>query len=223
MAEEAWTLVWEDDFSTLDRENWGVYNGPGNGLTGPRSRLNTFVQDGNLILRTAPIDGVWHGAGVSSRDARAQKYGKFVIQARFEAGYGVRAVALLWPSSGRWPPEVDFLEISARDANRTENVIANHYRDARGMHQVHHRRVEADFTRWHTIAVEWTPTLLRYTLDGVTVAEMTEHVPREPMWLGLQTAQGVLSRDIVPNVNETTTVDFVVDKVEVYIWNRRSA
>jgi len=213
-----WTLAWEDDFNTLNKDNWGVYNGPGNGKTGPRSASNTFGEEGNLILRTAPIDGVCHGAGVSSRDAKAQKYGKFVLRARFEPGYGVRAVGLLWPAQG-WPPEVDFFEINARNVDRDAVVIANHYRNVDGQHRVDQRRVAADYTQWHTIAVEWTPDALRFFLDGAQVAEITDRVPQQPMWLGMQTAQGVISRGIVPDVTKTPKIDFVIDKVEVCTWN----
>jgi beta-glucanase (GH16 family) len=216
-ATSSWQLVFRDDFigTSIDEESWARYNGPGNGHSGPRARENVLVRDGELRLRTRKIDGVWHSAGVSNGRAVRQTYGKYLIRARFERGDGVRLAALLWPVSG-WPPEVDFMEITARDADRTTNVIANHYRDGSGVHRVEHRRVSSDYTRWHTVGVEWAPDLLRYTLDGVTVATISDNVPRQPMKLAMQTALGSANLNARPNSTTPWKVDFVVDWVKIY-------
>lgn len=214
-----WTLAHRDDFDSLDHSVWGVYGGRGNGITGPRSRQNTFVQDGTLVLRTAPVDGVWHGAGVSSHPGGwTQMYGKYLVRLRFEPGYGVRAVALLWPTAP-WPPEIDFFEVPANVPDRTTGIVANHYVGADGRNTWERAFVQADFTQWHTVGVEWTPTALRFTLDGEVVETMTANVPHEPMWLGLQTAQGDMRQGFVPRPEGPQKVDLLVDWVEVYRYD----
>jgi licheninase len=75
----------------------------------------------------------------------------------------------------------------------------------------------ADYTKWHTIAVEWTPDALRFFLDGRQVGVITDNVPQEKMWLGMQTAQGQLYAGIVPD-GSIPTIDFLADWVEVYTW-----
>jgi beta-glucanase (GH16 family) len=208
--------VHRDDFDRLDTATWGVYDGPGNGQTGPRSSVNTFVDQGRLVLRTAPVDGQWHGAGVSSAPGGwTQTYGKYLVRLRFEEGYGVRAVALLWPTSP-WPPEVDFFEVPATVPDRSSGLLTNHYTDSSDRRGMERLRVRADFTRWHTVGVEWTPESLTYTLDGAVVGKVTDEVPDEPMWLGMQTAQGLVGEGIVPDEARTPSVDLFVDWVEVH-------
>lgn len=216
-----WAPLHRDDFDTLDRGVWGVYDGPGNGQTGPRDARNTFVRDGVLVLRTAPVDGEWHGAGLSSDPGGwTQTYGRYTARVRFEPGYGVRAVALLWPASGDWPPEVDFFEVPATEVERSRGMLTNHYVDdgARDGRAFERSEVSADFTRWHVVGVEWSPGALVYTLDGEEVARTTEHVPDEPMWLGLQTGQGLVAQGIVPPAGRTAPVDLLVDWVQVDRW-----
>lgn len=213
---EEFRLAHRDDFDVLDTETWAVYDGPGNGRTGPRSSANTFVDDGTLVLRTAPVDGQWRGAGVSSAPGGwTQTYGKYLVRLRFEEGYGVRAVALLWPTSP-WPPEVDFFEVPATVEDRSSGILTNHYSDASGRRKMERLRVRADFTQWHTVGVEWTPESLTYTLDGEVVGQVTRNVPDEPMWLGVQTAQGLIEEGIVPDESRTPSVDLFVDWVEVH-------
>jgi beta-glucanase (GH16 family) len=115
-------LVFRDDFNglSLDISKWGVYNG------GSRRAANTFVSNGVLTLRNQ-LSGSWTAAGLSSSRPLKQTYGRYVVRARFDRGYGIRAVALLWPAGGGWPPEIDFLEINANDPARTHNNLTNHF------------------------------------------------------------------------------------------------
>lgn len=45
----------------------------------------------------------------------------------------------------------------------------------------------ASFSRWHTAVLEWNPKLVRFILDGKTVATVTHHLPTVPMFWVLQT------------------------------------
>lgn len=210
-------LVFQDNFNgqRIDHNKWGVYNG-GNG--GDRVAANTIVQDGKLILRTRKVNGVWKGAGVSAARANKQTYGKYEMRVRFDRGYGVRAVGLLWPVSGGWPPEVDFYELPADKPNRQLNTLTNHYRTNTSRHRMHHASYTGDFTRWQTVSVEWTPNRLIYKMNGVTQAVMTQNVPRKPMWLGLQTRAGS-NLGVKPNGTTPAVVDMEVDWVKVYSYD----
>lgn len=205
-----WRASFRDDFSggSLNRSKWCVYNGPGN-QHGPRSASNVSVNRGVLTLRTRKMNGRWYGSGVCAARATRQTYGRYQIKVRMERGFGVRAVALLWPA-GTWPPEVDFYELESSDPRRTRNMLTNHYRPNNSMT---HAFVKGDFTRWHVIGVEWTPGALRYTKDGRVVATMTHHVPHVPMWLGMQTGTGRPGGRNYPHY--AGTVDMKVDWVQV--------
>lgn len=210
-AAPGYQLVGADDFdgTTIDSNKWSVYNGSGN-QHGPRCRQNTTVSGGMLILRETKVNGVWCGAGVSGARLSVQKYGTYLVRSRLDKGYGVRAVALLWPTTG-WPPEVDFFETAATDANRTSTMLTNHYSPSNLMQ---HAKVTADFTQWHTIGVTWTPSTLTFTLDGLPTAVMTRNVPATTMWPGLQT--GIGNATHAPNETTPPAVDYDIDWVAVY-------
>jgi beta-glucanase (GH16 family) len=199
--------VFRDNFDGryLDTNKWAVYDG------GDRRKENTFVRDGKLVLRTQrQAGGGWTAAGVSNARALKATYGRYAIRAKFERGWGVRAVALLWPAGAPWPPEVDFFEVNANDSARRMNNVTNHYRPG---HQMEHRSYRGDFTKWHRIAVWWTPGRMVFRMDGKVRARITRNVPRQPMWLGLQTAAG--GESAVPGARTPDKVDFMVDWVRI--------
>lgn len=206
---DEWELAFHDDFdgTEIDHDDWSVYNG------GERRSENTIVQDGKLILRTQEQDGHWTAAGVSNSRALKMTYGKYVVRARFDAGDGVRAVALLWPTGHVWPPEVNFYEIPASDPQRTTNQLTNHYGEDNSMI---HRSYDGDFTEWHDVGVEWTPDELRFTLDGEVMETITEHVPDRDMWLALQTATGTGGPSSEPGSETPSQVDMEIDQVDIY-------
>lgn len=208
-----WQLAFQDNFSgsTLNTKAWSVYNGPGNGSNGPRSRTNVSVGNGILNLRTTLINGRWYGSGVSAARVTTQTYGKYLMRIRFDKGYGVRATALLWPTSS-WPPEVDFYEVSATDANRQTNMLTNHFG---ANNRMQHAFVHGyNLSTWHVVGLEWTPNALVYTMDGKVVDTMTGHVPHQQMWLGIQTALG--KPPYLPNSGTPRQVNLQIDWVQVY-------
>lgn len=205
-----WDLVMQDDFSgsSIDSSKWVVYGGEGR----TRARENAFVGDGKLTLRTTRVGGKWKAAGVGGSRGVVQTYGKYEVRARFDAGYGVRAVALLWPTGSVWPPEVDFYEIASIDTQRRTNKLTLHHGPG---HQMEHAKYDADFTQWHTVGVEWTPGMLRYTMDGRVMATMSgSNVPSRPMWLALQS--GITGISARPDARTPGVVDYEIDWVKVY-------
>jgi hypothetical protein len=199
--------VFRDDFrgGHLNADKWAVYDG------GDRRKENTFVRDGKLVLRTQrQPGGGWTAAGVCNARALKATYGRYAIRAKFERGWGVRAVALLWPAGAPWPPEVDFFEVNANDSGRRLNNVTNHYRPGHGME---HRSYRGNFTKWHRIAVWWSPARMVFRMDGKVRARITGHVPHQPMWLGLQTAAG--GDSAVPGSRTPDKVDFLIDWVRI--------
>lgn len=210
-----YTLAFVDDFdgSAVDESKWGIYNG-GNG--GARSRDLAIVSDGRLVLRTTRASGTWKAAGISGARSNSQTYGKYEMRVRFGPGYGVRAVGLLWPTRGGWPPEIDFYEIPGANADRTVNNLTMHYGASASTRRKVHGKYNADFTQWQTVGLEWLPGVLRYTLNGTVMATMSgPDVPSEDMWLGIQTRAGS-DLGIGPVSTTPATVDLEVDWVRIY-------
>jgi beta-glucanase (GH16 family) len=119
-----------------------------------------------------------------------------------DRGKGVAAVVLLWPVRDQWPPEIDFAEDGGRTNTRHDVSATLHYgADDRQIQ----RTVRADFTRWHTVGVEWTPGKLSYTLDGRRWAVVRHpRVPAEAMELAIQSQAGTCGDLYAPCPDSTT-------------------
>ncbi len=206
-------LVFSDDFNgtELDASKWGKYYGTKGGSI--RRAANVMVRDGALVLRTErDAAGQWTSAGVSSARALTQQYGEYEVRLRIDKGVGIKGVALLWPSAGPWPPEVDFFEISNHD--RTKNVITVHHGTAENRKMIH-RDYGADFTQWQVVGVRWSPGKLEFTLNGSVMTVVESGVPEEPMWLGLQSNVG---KFVTPDNRTPDVVDFEIDWVRAYAY-----
>lgn len=180
-----WVKVWGDDFvrRTVTRA-WDKYSGsPGGYSNGRWSPSHVQSHNGMLILAGYRENGVFVTGGASATRASTLRYGKYLVRMRADKGVGVGYVALLWPSSG-WPPEVDFAEDGGHDRSTTSGTA--HFGSANQQVQ---RILRRDFSKWHTVGVEWTPTSLKYTIDGKVWATMRgAAVPHQPMHLAIQSA-----------------------------------
>ena len=218
-----WKRVFFDDFKHgLRASKWGRYSGqPGGEPGGWWAPSHAVVRRGILNLvtyRDRRFGGRWVSGGVSNARGLKQTYGKYKVRLRMGRGKGVSAIALLWPVRDRWPPEIDFAEDGGR-ANHRDSVSATMHYGADD-HQIQ-REVHADFTRWHTLGVEWTPGKLVYTLDcrrwGVV---RHRRVPAEPMELALQSQAGTCGDRYVPCPDSTTParVDYEIVWVAAYAY-----
>jgi beta-glucanase (GH16 family) len=192
-ADAQWRLVFYDNFKQgLNTLWWGAYNGqPGGDPGGWWSPSHVVVNNGVLNLQTYrdPRYGRrWVSGGISSGPALKQTYGKYEIRVRMDAGKGVGIAALLWPARNMWPPEIDFAENGGETGIRRTVTATLHW--GRVDHQAQ-RQIRVDFTRWHTLGVEWLPGQLIYTIDGRQWAVLkSSAVPAQPMELDIQTQAG---------------------------------
>ncbi|MEV0400040.1 glycoside hydrolase family 16 protein [Actinoallomurus sp. NPDC050550] len=157
--------VLSDDFGgdRLDPGKWQVYNAP-NAVSHPGSPAGVHVSGGHLRLVGGLYGAKDQSAGVVSR--LAQTYGRWEARIRADRGSGYSATAFLWPTrlgSPEWA-EIDFAEI-IDGTRRTGGLFLHHGADDRQLMKI----VHVDFTRWHTVAVDWLPGRLTYQVDGKTV------------------------------------------------------
>jgi beta-glucanase (GH16 family) len=222
-ARANWKLVFSDSFRHgLDRSKWGLYSGqPGGDPGGWWAPSHVVVRRGILNLETyrdSRFGGRWVSGGLSSARALKQTYGKYEVRFRVDDGKGVAAILLLWPVRDHWPPEIDFAEDGGMTSRRGSMSATLHY--GAENHQIQ-RSVKADFTRWHTAGVEWTPGKLVYTLDGEPWGTVrSRHVPREPMELAIQAQAGTCGRRYAPCPDATTPtkVNMQIQWVRAYAY-----
>jgi len=188
-----WHEVFEDDFTgTSLGRCWGAYSGPpASSPTGMWAPSHISVAGGEVRLRAYrdPRYGTrWVSAGMSLAPCLVRRYGLYEVRFRADAGDGVKYTILLWPATVPWPcgGEIDFAEDGG--GPRTVTTLTVHYCDGSGHAQMLPQRLaSANFTQWHTIAVEWEPGTLTWLLDGRTLARVNSPlVPSDPLELDIQ-------------------------------------
>ena len=196
-----WRQIFVDDFNGSALSNsWGVYHGqPAGDPASWWSPTRVSVANSELVLASYRDKNGMITGGVSNHTV-AQTYGKWEMRVRVDASDEIPYALLLWPSGGSWPPEIDFLEDVG--GPRTSASAFLHYVPAGGGRSMVARSVTADFTKWHTVGVEWLPGSLVYTLDGNAWATVTGPiVPDQPMWLAIQAQAGGCARRIAAQLS----------------------
>lgn len=201
-----WRLAVQDDFngSSINSELWGLYEGKGNEGVGERKRSAVTVSGGS-----AHINGRgWVGGGMALKEQ--QTYGKYEIRSRMDNGAGYNKAELLWPSSERWPRdvEIDISEIFDGSYDQFGSFV--HYGiDHKRLHKT---TKDVNTSQWHTYGVEWEPSKVTYFFDGKPIWTVTEPaaIPHTKHFLGIQLDVSRSSH----KVNTSLHVDYVK------VWER---
>jgi len=209
----------------LSKSRWGAYSGqPGGDPGGWWDPSHVVVRRGVLDLesyRDSRFGGRWVSGGVSSAPAVRQRYGKYEVRFRMAPGYGIGGTLLLWPSGPDWPPEVDFWENGGSGRDRHVATATVHY--GADNSQIQHD-VRADFSKWHTVGVEWTPGLLVFTLDGRRWARVSgQAVPAEPMEMDIQAQAGSCGEAWAPCPSASTPARVRLQVAWVRIYGYHSS
>jgi beta-glucanase (GH16 family) len=216
-----WKLVFIESFNgeTVNENSWYIY--PYNpDATPPRSRDAVSVRNGVLRLAGGfDTEGRDVSGGISHRSN--QKYGRWEVRFRADRGAGYSPTVLLWPETEKWPDdgEIDVVEIPNPERKKAYSYL--HNVDQKNKHRKDDHLMRADFTRWHTAAVDWLPDHITIWLDGTeqwTVRAPDPLIPTtSAMHLALQNDQGC-SPPWLQCRNEQTPAQVVmeVDWVRVY-------
>jgi beta-glucanase (GH16 family) len=195
-----WSLTFRDEFggTKLDDRKW-IDSYPDGKRTHANNEQQYYAADGydvkGGLLRfkaeKRKMGGMPYTSGmVSSFGKFSQKYGWFEIRARFPSGKGMWPAFWLLPTTKKWPPEIDVLEILGHDPNKV--YFSTHWKTSSKPHDYKTGFwVGPDFTKeFHTFAVEWNPGECIWYVDGVERHRQTEGVADEPMYLLANLAVG---------------------------------
>ncbi len=226
-APAGWDLAWADDFNgaAVDADRWEV-----------RTRADSFnnelqfylpeqvsLLDGNLRITATdePFAHRQYRSGlVESRTTL--KFGRVEVRAKVPTGQGIWPAIWLLPKASAWPTggEIDIMEHGG--SNPFAVSSAYHWGDTPGGPSNYvvqqHSTGEAFPDAFHTYAVEWTPTAIRYFVDDVnhfTVTPDIAPISQTPMNLILNTAVGGWF-DGDPDDTTVFPQHFDIDSVRVF-------
>ncbi len=230
-AVAGWTQTFADDFtSPASLSDYQIYSGtPGDGSDSCWASSHVVVTGGELILKgyKDPAAVAANGCTGDSNQivtggvkltANSQTYGKYEVRMRVDNGQGVSLVALLWPTSDTWPPEIDFTEDNGTSP-RAVDTATEHWGVYPNVFDVSNT-LSVNLSQWHTVGVEWSPGKIVYTMDGSSWATQTNaNVPNVPMQLALQTEAwqcGTSNWEECANTSTPAEVDMDVAWITAY-------
>ena len=193
---DGYSLVWQDNFATdtaIDTSKWALETndtGEGNGeleYYTTRSQ-NLFLQNGNLVLQALKEN--YTGADGQTRSytsgrmhtLASWKYGRFEASMKLPGGQGIWPAFWLLPQSntyGAWAAsgEIDIMEtINLGGAGGNNQYGTLHYGGVwpNDLSESQEYVPAANMTTgFHTYAVEWDPSQIRFYFDNVLYETQT--------------------------------------------------
>jgi beta-glucanase (GH16 family) len=168
-----WALVWSDEFngSSVDTTKWYRYDSAGHAGNGLRRPWAISEGSGLLTITARMVNGTLVSGGMSSN--WNQTYGRVTFRARTDVDPSatMSGVVLTWPESGLWPVdgENDIYE-TGHKASRYPFSSFVHYSASNLQYWFNH---PADASQWHTMAMEWNPTVMTFYRDGILEGVLT--------------------------------------------------
>ncbi len=212
--EAGWSMSFDDEFNSnaVNAAKWNINDGPngGNNEAEYYSPNNVYEANGYLVLESKPqaiqdSGGAWYYY-TSGKVTTAGKWdtiqGRIEIRAKLPTGKGI------WPAHWMldyltWPPEIDITEMVG---SVPDNLVVGHhcgpipewcveccggYPWNCGLTENTTVYWDMDWTaNWHTFALEWQPSYLAWSQDGVTTFTGYRCIPTNSMFLILNTAVG---------------------------------
>jgi endo-1,3-1,4-beta-glycanase ExoK len=226
-------LDWQDDLDTFDAARWELETFSWDGNLAQFSTANATFANGiaSLALTPVPSDTAKPFRGVEMRSRSTLTYGKVESRIRFAKGSGVVSSLVLiytpYPADD-WN-ELD-IEVLGRYSDRAQ-LNAQVYTGPPTQPPVQQSVTPTQYPMFatlpfdpsadfHVYAIEWTPTMARFTTDGQVVYAWSTEIAR------LKLPQNILltiwassaaswAGPILPDT-APTTADY--DWVRVYRW-----
>lgn len=226
-----WVLTFQDEFSEphLDGTRWVARDPWG---TEKNNELQGYapgafsVQEGVLQIRCEKTTVFYDGktreyrSGMLTTLGRfSQCFGRFEVRCRVPRGKGLWPAFWMLPDPLTWPPEIDVLEILGHDTDQV--YLSHHWPDpknpgGKSLSQTENFRGPDFAEAFHTFAVEWEATEIRWYVDGVERHRATKEIPQGPMFLLLNLAVGGWAE--APD--ETTVFPALYEIDYVRAWQR---
>ncbi len=175
-AQQAWQLVWSDEFHGSISPDWHFEIGNGNGGWGNNEleyyrRENATVENDALVITAKKEEfGGFHytSARMTTQGTRSFKFGRMEARMKLPARMGTWPAFWMlgsdinqvgWPASG----EIDVME----QINNAGTVYGTaHWQANDGSYASYGGHMDTSVTDWHVYAVEWNTTSIKWFVDG---------------------------------------------------------
>ncbi len=219
-------LTFDDEFSgtAINTAKWNVATTENQThffLDQPRA-ANVTVSGGQLHLKVNKGDTTdgrpYSTAAVDTKNKVDVQYGYIEASIKVPDASGITPAFWTYPQNGQWTHEVDIMEMFLADpfTNGMSLHFPTNYVDAYVTKSYTGPNFSAGF---HKFGVEWTPSAVIWTIDGVERFRVTQNIPNEQMYLILSdnTDQTRSSNSVNATTPFPNYVD--VDYVKVYTPN----
>ena len=221
-------LVWSDEFSgsSLNTAKWTASD------NNYDKSKNVHISNSNLVLTvTRESDGKIYGANIDSRNKFKFRYGYIEYRAKLINKPGFKST--LWLNGVyNWPPEIDIVETGSKAIHMTRHCRpgsvypdcdGNNIYNKNGILVDRYRMLSwnADFDKskdYHIYGMEWTPTYIRWMIDGIERYRVTTGVPKEDMYIHASSCAHTSIRKCWPEtiVPSEFPTSVYVDHIRVY-------
>jgi endo-1,3-1,4-beta-glycanase ExoK len=227
------TLAWEDDFDAFDSSRWQLMTHSWDGNLATFSVDNTRFGDGiaSILLTRAENDSAKPFRGVEMRSRSTITFGKVETRARFAKGSGVISAAVLiytpWPADDWNEIDMEFLS-----GPGTLQLNAMVYLGPPVSKPVstsvaptqYPQEVQLGFDAtadFHVYTMEWTPSSVRFLVDGESKREWNDEIARlklpQNLLLTIWASSAEGWAGPITDDSAPTQADF--DWVRVYNWS----
>ena len=222
-----WKLIFADEFTgaTIDTTRWHT-SYPWGGIKG--EELEEYVPQGVTLsggvlhLTAAPKPNDLkhpYTSGMLATWGKLNLTRGTVVEARVRTPTGPGLWPAIWlhASSGKWPPEIDILEVRGHEPAIW--LLSAHWAE-KGAHQSIGFRPKNDAyaSDFHTVTMQWDSTQIVWFIDGVRQGLVTEpeRIPNEPMYLIVNFAIGGGGWSGKPDATTQFPSTFDIDYVRVW-------
>lgn len=187
---------WREEFNsgTLNKSRWSPRTDDGYWRYDPSM---VSFNNNSLILKANKLDGVVKYGAVITKDKFKFKYGYINVRAKIVKGNGF--LSGFWLTGPNWyytREELDIMEQLGKSPTRLDMTrhCSTDYDSTctgstvSGSWKQSYKVIYSD-SNWassfHNYALEWTPTYVRWLIDGSEKFRTTTGIPKDYMWITL--------------------------------------
>lgn len=220
---DGWKLVWSDEFDdvSVTLEKWTLVDlvAEQNNELQYYSTNNIKISNGllTLVAKEENARGRNYTSGaVNTKNTFNFLYGKVEMKAKLPVGQGIfPAFWMMTNKENTWLPEIDILEMVGHIPDEIWMVLHG-LDDKNRKKTVSHMYTGQNFSNaFHTFGLEWSPTQLKWLIDGEVRFETSEYIPNEEMYLYINTAIGGNWPGSPDNTTQFPTL-YEIDYVRIY-------